>query len=238
MANQLDIDNSAQLIADLVDKARTELVNDLYKLGLNTDDATAFAQSLLDLDVEGTLKKKLQKATSAYANAHRQVLESTIGFAEIEAATLTTFAQLNEQIFDNSIIRTISGNIKTEVSKGILAGLTADEILVNVASSSISNAQMQTLVNTTLNSYSRTITNQMMNVAPANTKYVYIGPVDEKTRPECLEMASADRLTESQIKSKFGASVLVDGGGFNCRHKWEIASSEGVELFEGDKVNA
>ena len=238
MANQLDIDNSAQLIADLVDKARTELVNDLYKLGLNTDDATAFAQSLLDLDVEGTLKKKLQKATSAYANAHRQVLESTIGFAEIEAATLTTFAQLNEQIFDNSIIRTISGNIKTEVSKGILAGLTANEILVNVASSSISNAQMQTLVNTTLNSYSRTITNQMMNVAPANTKYVYIGPVDEKTRPECLEMASADRLTESQIKSKFGASVLVDGGGFNCRHKWEIASSEGVELFEGDKVNA
>ena len=232
MANQLDIDNSAQLIADLVDKARTELVNDLYKLGLNTDDATAFAQSLLDLDVEGTLKKKLQKATSAYANAHRQVLESTIGFAEIEAATLTTFAQLNEQIFDNSIIRTISGNIKTEVSKGILAGLTADEILVNVASSSISNAQMQTLVNTTLNSYSRTITNQMMNVAPANTKYVYIGPVDEKTRPECLEMASADRLTESQIKSKFGASVLVDGGGFNCRHKWEIASSEGLGFNE------
>tara|TARA_R100001443_G_C3354588_1_gene177649 strand:+ start:1042 stop:1758 length:717 start_codon:yes stop_codon:yes gene_type:complete len=238
MANQSDIDNSAQIIADLVDKARTELVNDLYKLGLNTDDATAFAQSLLDLDVEGTLKKKLQKATSAYANAHRQVLESTIGFAEIEAATLTTFAQLNEQIFDNSIIRTISGNIKTEVSKGILAGLTADEILVNVSSSSISNAQMQTLVNTTLNSYSRTITNQMMNVAPANTKYVYIGPVDEKTRPECLSMASAGRITESQIKSKFGASVLVDGGGFNCRHKWEIASSEGVELFEGDKVNA
>ena len=238
MANQSDIDNSAQLIADLVDKARTELVNDLYKLGLNTDDATAFAQSLLDLDVEGTLKKKLQKATSAYANAHRQVLESTIGFAEIEATTLTTFAQLNEQIFDNSIIRTISGNIKTEVSKGILAGLTANEILLNVSSSSISNAQMQTLVNTTLNSYSRTITNQMMNVAPANTKYVYIGPVDEKTRPECLSMASAGRITESQIKSKFGASVLVDGGGFNCRHKWEIASSEGVELFEGDKVNA
>jgi len=232
MANQSDIDNSAQLIADLVDKARTELVNDLYKLGLNTDDATAFAQSLLDLDVEGTLKKKLQKATSAYANAHRKVLESTIGFAEIEATTLTTFAQLNEQIFDNSIIRTISGNIKTEVSKGILAGLTANEILLNVSSSSISNAQMQTLVNTTLNSYSRTITNQMMNVAPANTKYVYIGPVDTKTREICLSMASADRLTESQIKSRFGASVLVDGGGFNCRHKWEIASEEGTSFHK------
>jgi len=29
--------------------------------------------------------------------------------------------------------------------------------------------------------------------------------------------------------------VLVEGGGFNCRHKWEIASDEGIEFFEGDK---
>tara|TARA_R100001594_G_scaffold23727_1_gene46484 strand:- start:656 stop:1372 length:717 start_codon:yes stop_codon:yes gene_type:complete len=238
MANQQQIDSASELIASLVDKAREELVNDLYKLGLATDDAVAFANVLLDLDVEGTLKNKLQKATSIYAEAHRKVLESTIGFAEVEAASLSTFAQLNEQIFDNSIIRTISGNIKTEVAKGIQAGLTASEILQNVSSASISNAQMQTLVNTTLNSYSRTITNQMMNIAPKNTKYVYIGPVDSRTRDECLSMASAGKLTEAQIISTFGSAVLVDGGGFNCRHKWEIASEEGIKFFEGDKADA
>ena len=51
-------------------------------------------------------------------------------------------------------------------------------------------------------------------------------------------MASAGRLTLDQIKSQFGEAVLVDGGGFNCRHKWEIASEEGTTFFEGDKVNA
>ena len=54
MANQQQIDSASELIASLVDKAREELVYDLYKLGLATDDAVAFANVLLDLDVEGT----------------------------------------------------------------------------------------------------------------------------------------------------------------------------------------
>ena len=88
---------------------------------------------------------------------------------------------------------------------------------------------------TTLNSYSRTISNSMMEVAPKNTKYVYIGPSDEKTRDICLRQISAGRKTLAQIKSTFGEEVLVEGGGFNCRHKWEIASDEGIEFFEGYK---
>ena len=238
MANQRDIDRSSEQIANLVDKARAELVSSLYLIGKEIGDVGEFAEALLTIDIEGSLKSKLQKATSIYANAHRNVLESTIGFADINPRALATFATLNEQLFDNAIIRTISGNIRTQVVRGLQAGMTALEITEGVVSSSISNAQMQTLVNTTLNSYSRQVTNQMMDIAPSNTKYVYIGPVDEKTRDECLQMASAGRLTLDQIESQFGEAVLVDGGGFNCRHKWEIASEEGTQFFEGDKVNA
>ena len=238
MADQNNIDRSSEQIANLVDKARAELVSSLYLIGKEIGDVSEFAETLLTLDVEGRLKRKLQKATSVFANAHRGVLESTIGFANIDSRLLTGFATLNEQLFDSSIIRTISGNIRTQVVRGLQAGMTALEITEGVVSSSISNSQMQTLVNTTLNSYSRQVTNQMMDIAPSNTKYVYIGPVDEKTRDECLQMASAGRLTLDQIKSQFGEAVLVDGGGFNCRHKWEIASEEGTQFFEGDKVNA
>ena len=238
MANQRDIDRSSEQIANLVDKARAELVSSLYLIGKEIGDVGEFAEALLTIDIEGSLKSKLQKATSIYANAHRNVLESTIGFADINPRALATFATLNEQLFDNAIIRTISGNIRTQVVRGLQAGMTALEITEGVVSSSISNAQMQTLVNTTLNSYSRQVTNQMMSVAPKTTKYVYIGPVDDRTRDECLDMASAGRLTLDQIKSQFGEAVLVDGGGFNCRHKWEIASEEGTQFFEGDKVNA
>ena len=239
MANQQQIDKSAQIIADLIDKAKGELINDLYKLGNKIDDIGALATALLDLDVEGTLKAKIKKATSVYANAHRQVLESTIQFANVEGQSLVAFASLNEELFDSAITRTIASNIKTQVTRGVQAGLSADDIITNVGNASISNAQMRTLVNTTLNSYSRAITNQMMNDAPDDTKYAYIGPVDEKTRDECVDMVAADKLTESEIIARFGSAVLVDGGGFNCRHKWEIASTEGTKFHspkEAQKV--
>ena len=237
MPLQNDIDSASEQIATLVDKAKTDLLTDLYNIK-RTMTLGEFIEIVSTIDIEGTLKSKLQKATSVFANAHRGVLESTIGFANIDSRLLTGFATLNEQLFDSSIIRTISGHIRTQVVKGVQAGLSITEIVASVTDASISNAQMQTLVNTSLNTYSRQVTNQMMAIAPSNTKYVYIGPVDEKTRDECLQMASAGRLTLDQIKSQFGEAVLVDGGGFNCRHKWEIASEEGTTFFEGDKVNA
>ena len=237
MPLQNDIDSASEQIAALVDKAKADLLTDLYNIK-RTMTLGEFIEIVSTIDIEGTLKSKLQKATSVFANAHRGVLESTIGFANIDSRLLTGFATLNEQLFDSSIIRTISGHIRTQVVKGVQAGLSITEIVASVTDASISNAQMQTLVNTSLNTYSRQVTNQMMDIAPSNTKYVYIGPVDEKTRDECLQMASAGRLTLDQIKSQFGEAVLVDGGGFNCRHKWEIASEEGTTFFEGDKVNA
>ena len=236
MANQRDIDKSSEQIANLVDKARAELVSSLYLIGKEIGDVGEFAEALLTIDIEGSLKSKLQKATSIYANAHRGVLKSTIGFAEINPKALSTFATLNEQLFDDSVIRTISGHIRTQVSKGLQVGLTAQQITEGVINSSISNAQIQTLVNTTLNTYSRQVTNQMMKNAPATTKYVYVGPVDDRTRDECLDMAAEGEITESEILTKFGEAVLADGGGFNCRHKWEIASTEGKGFSEQSKV--
>ena len=236
MADQNNIDRSSEQIANLVDKARAEIVASLHGIGKEIKDIDSFATALLGIDVEGSLKNKLQKATSIYANAHRQVLESTIGFANINPTTLATFATLNEQLFDNSIIRSISGHIRTQVIRGLQAGLTSTQIVENVISSSISNNQIRTLVNTTLNSYSRQVTNQMMNNAPDNTKYVYIGPSDEKTRSECLSMISAGRKTKKEIESLFGRDVLIDGGGFNCRHKWEIASDVGTTFHRPEEA--
>ena len=227
MANQNDIDNASEQIARIMDSAKEELVASLVGLGSQVTDLNAFIDSLIAMDIEGTLKAKVQKATSIYAQAHREVLESTINFADIDGKGLVSFARLNEELFDSAIIRNVSGQIRTQVAQGLQAGLTAKQITQQVAVSSISNAQMQTVVNTTLNTYSRMVTNQMMDIAPDNTKYVYIGPVDPRTRDKCLLMASAGAITKKEIVSRFGEAVLIDGGGFNCRHKWEIQSKEG-----------
>ena len=232
MPIQDDIDSSAQQIADLVDKAKAELIAGLYEIGVDVDDVNALANALLTIDIEGTLKSKIQKATAIYAQAHRQVLESTIGFADINPASLTTFAKLNEQLFDQTIINTIASNIRKELVTGIQSGLPLNSIIQSVSSSSISNAQMQTLVTTTLNDYSRTITNQMMDLAPDNTLYWSAGPADEKTRPECLKYINEGKLTKKEIEAKGWKKTLSKGGGFNCRHKWEIASKRGSEFHE------
>ena len=231
MADQNQIDKASEQIVRIVDKARAEILTDLYNIK-RTMTLGAFIEIVSTIDIEGTLKSKVQKATAVYANAHRNVLESTIGFAKVESNILTGLAALNEQLFDNSIIRVISGHIRTQIVKGVQVGLPVTDIIDSVINASVSNAQMQTLVNTTLNTYSRQVTNQMMKNVPNNTKYVYIGPVDDRTRDECLDYASAGELTEAQIESNGWGASLSDGGGFNCRHKWEIASTEGKGFNE------
>lgn len=83
-------------------------------------------------------------------------------------------------------------------------------------------------INDAMNNMSRSVTVQMMEDAPADLKYVYIGPVDEKTRPFCLEAASQGALTKDEILALGGeyAESLVSGGGINCRHNWELASDD------------
>jgi hypothetical protein len=58
------------------------------------------------------------------------------------------------------------------------------------------------------------------------TWYVYIGPADSKTRPFCLDYVGT-ALDEQEIESLDNGqtgNVLIDGGGYNCRHQWNPVS--------------
>ena len=233
MANQVDIDKTAVAIAAIMDKAKIELIGDVYKV-VSGLESSILIETLQALDIETILNTKVTKALSAYTVAHRNVLESTIAFAEVDGPILASLIALNQDIFNQSVIRTTAVQIRSKVASGILAGVNPTQIAGQITNASISTAQIQTLVNTALNTYGRIITNQMMNEAPSGTKYVYIGPVDNATRDDCLDMAAAGELTLEQISSQFGEGVLSDGGGFNCRHKWEIASEEGTRFHEPD----
>ena len=231
MADQNKIDIAGSKIAELIDKARKELITDLTILGKEIANNEQFVAALNDLDIAETLRRKVLKATSSYTVAHREVLESTIQFATLKESTLMGYLTLNQDVFDKTVINTVAAHIRNEVAKGVLAGVPAEFIAEAVASASISTAQIETLVNTTLNSYSRTITNTMMDIAPEDTKYHYIGPVDGRTRDACIRMVSAGEITRDEIL-KFGADVLTIGGGFNCRHKWEVAPEGGSEFYK------
>jgi len=152
----------------------------------------------------------------------------------IDEQTLESFLSGNLSVLDE-IIGTDASELKNILNSATISGMQTSEILNQVSVASSASGQ-RAILNTRLNTYSRVATNTMMKDAPSDTKYVYVGPIDDRTRDECLEYASAGALTEAQIIESGWAASLVDGGGINCRHKWEIASDEGIKLFEGKKA--
>ena len=152
----------------------------------------------------------------------------------IDEQTLESFLSGNLSVLDE-IIGTDASELKNILNSATISGMQTSEILNQVSVASSASGQ-RAILNTRLNTYSRVATNTMMKDAPSNTKYVYVGPIDERTRDECLEYASAGALTEADIIGNGWTASLVDGGGINCRHKWEIASDEGIKLFEGKQA--
>ena len=69
---------------------------------------------------------------------------------------------------------------------------------------------------------------------PDNARYIYQGPVDDRTRDICIDMMSAGALTRDEVDSEF-PGAFGDGGGFNCRHRWarETSSSEKLSDKKG-----
>ena len=122
----------------------------------------------------------------------------------------------------------LAAQMQQQIAVGSFAGLTRQQIIANIETAALSASQVETLVTTSLNNYSRSVTTAMMEEEPDNTLYQYIGPVDGKTRDICLQMGSAGTITKSEIEKTFGSSVLVYGGGYNCRHKWQSVSKVGV----------
>tara|TARA_R110002020_G_scaffold60133_3_gene163245 strand:- start:1456 stop:2619 length:1164 start_codon:yes stop_codon:yes gene_type:complete len=152
----------------------------------------------------------------------------------INEQTLESFLSGNLSVLDE-IVGTDASELKNILNSATISGMQTSEILNKVSTASSASAQ-RAILNTRLNTYSRIATNTMMKDAPSDTKYVYVGPIDDRTRDECLEYATSGALTEAQIIENGWTASLVDGGGINCRHKWEIASDEGIKLFEGKQA--
>ena len=134
----------------------------------------------------------------------------------------------------------LSAQMKQQITLGVFTGLTEAEIISNITSAALSQSQVETLLTTALNNYSRSINLMMMEEAPTNTLYQYVGPIDGRTRDICLKMGGEQPITMSEIEKAYGRSVLTYGGGYNCRHAWEEISEIGVmkELNDPTKAKA
>jgi hypothetical protein len=202
------------------EKVKLKYVNAMYKEGmsvskmLRTIKSTDAGQYILkELGFEKTIDKEL-KSYAARAllgmEAVAPVTEGTLqGIYEINKATFIQQIQLSAR----QVQKELMNAVLTGISKKVL-----NQRVLDMAET-LRADQVETLVDTLTKTYSRQVQAVMSRDAPAETLYVYAGPVDSKTRPICLEMMSAGPLTRAEIEQQYPGS-FVDGGGFNCRHEW------------------
>jgi len=222
MSDQNFIDQNTEIITDILLEVQERTVSELYALRGNLD-AEQFIRLIENVNVEAIVLAKAERAISIYELAHAGMLESIEGFTEIAEETLQALINYNK----NSLLSQLDNMaqiVKREVINGIVAGSPTQFVLDKVrGQGALSRGQLLTLINTSMNEYSRNVTKLMIDKMPDETTYVYIGALDDKTRELCLKMMSAGALTKKEIESKFGSGVFTEGGGYNCRHKWEIS---------------
>ena len=75
---------------------------------------------------------------------------------EIQALIL-----LNEEVWD-SYLPYLSAQVQQQVALGSFTGLTVEQVVANIESAALSPAQVETLITTSLNNYSRAVTHSIM----------------------------------------------------------------------------
>ena len=236
MPDQNFIDKQAALISAKTGQLKEEVVEALIEItkGLNNLEVI---EALDNLNIEQVMAVKSTGIIASFEAGIAEMLQTKQLFSPMTEETLQALLNSAANIVAAEI-GTLGNAIKSEVTTGIISNLTPDQIVENVAAKGYgSSTSIKRVVNDTMNNYSRSVTRVMMDDAPPGTKYVYTGPVDEKTRSYCLELSAAGKLTLEQIVDNGWEPSLTIGGGVNCRHQWDIASTDVRSQFDrGDEV--
>ncbi len=234
MANQDFIDKKVEELATKLGVAQEEIVDTISKLTKGKSNKE-IVNIINDLDMNKIIGLKTAGILSAYATAQKDILLSKEFFAPISENELKALLIASEQYFGANLVG-MGGVVKQQVLTGIINDRTVDDIVGLIGKQGYASHSLRRIINDGMNNYSRAVSSYMMDEAPANTKYVYIGPADEKTRDFCLQLMAAGELTRKQIREKGWTSSLTEGGGVNCRHNWEIAATKVKTKFHNQKA--
>jgi hypothetical protein len=213
-----------QAVADYLsqlEQSQEEFLKDIEELqeeGLSPEEILAVIAglSIADYWIQDLL---MQNAINRYLDATGFMLDDMVKFGKISETQLLAFRKVQE-----SSIITYSTRLGEEVRLGLAEGLSQNlkgkALRERIATKiSLSPRRVESIVGTALASYNRSILMVMSDDLPENESWYYHGPLDNKTRPICRVMLSDRGLTKTEVEARY-PGALVDGGGFNCRHRW------------------
>jgi len=236
-----DLDSKAEQLAKKIGQSYDEVFAGLLKLveGKTAEEAI---EILADLNIGQALKLKQAKATNSIMSAGAVgILENTFTTtAPLTESALKGLLTSVEMKLSSRFTDVVGNDMRSIIVDGISTGKFPNQILkeskekLEELGHSVANAQKE--IRTGFSQYSNSVTNAMAEKAPADTKYVYIGAYDDRTRPECEEKIQFGEGTREEIIARFGD---MNNEIWNCRHGWDEVSSSpkdqgyNPEKFEG-----
>jgi hypothetical protein len=224
-------------LSDTIDKAIAEFeaslteaqgqfaedVENLRDQGLSTEEILIILGGITMVDY-WLQDLRMQQAVNRLMISFDTLLDDAVFFGQVSEPQLVALRRMQQA----SILRytnDIGERVRLSLVQGVLQKMPQKDIRAMLLRDlSIKPYQVDTIVSTSMATYSRSLTLLQLEDSP-DQRLIYQGPMDSKTRPVCIRMLKEGGMTQSQVESKY-PGALRDGGGFNCRHQWVALSSK------------
>ena len=178
-----EIDKIAELIEQKTGQAIEEVARSLMELTQDKTPEEAL-EMLSGINLQYAMDTKLAVAFASIDAGAILILENIYTTAPLAEEALRTLLEMAKKKLRTELTEKLTDNMMQSIIDGIATGSPIDDVIRAVGDATPS---ISTLVTTTYNQFSNTITNMMIEKLPDNTMMVYIGPHDDITRQDCIE---------------------------------------------------
>jgi len=219
-------EKAADYFALQAEQIRKKLINELVKIYKKGGDPAAFAEQMLTANFTEHIIKDLgfaDEMNSLFVEYDKIAGGIAKTFGQVPTVAIEQLKTL-DSLFFMEHVRDVGEALTRQMVYAVYTRIDEKTLIENLmaATKSLSKEQIGTLVNTSLRTFSRaTFAATAREYAPKDAKYRYVGPEDDRTRPECLEMLYAGELTLDEIEERF-PGALIGANRWNCRHSWEL----------------
>ena len=237
------IDGISDDLVSAIEKYQREYERSLYKINFDIKDGyikTNLSNYSKAMSVDGFNKLGFQQIAIDYIEQYNSLTDKQIAFAQsmgivldIDFRDIEVLKKLKE--IDLAAMysqgEALDNAIKKALVNGIATGSSYDDVINNISTSLLGAGETvgmlakyaDTYLRTSLFGLSRMIDKEIYEKAGGYKKYLYVGPIDIRTRPFCTSHVG-NEYTEKQIE-KFpaqngsGLDPWFSPGGWNCRHR-------------------
>lgn len=224
------IDRAAGVFATQAERIRKRLVNELVAAYRKSEDPAVLIERILSVDFgkyiiqDLGLSVELDSLLSEYDSIAKDIAKIFGSVSRVAVEQLKTL----DSLFFMRHVRDVGDELKRQMVYAVYTDISEKALLENLMSATarLSEAQIGSLVNTALRTFSRgTFAATAVELSPPNAKYRYTGgELIETSRPFCVEnFGKVFTLEEAMnLRNDQGGCAFIEGGGFNCRHFFEL----------------